>query len=225
MARRAKKAEQIPNVIVYGDDDPLWAAPELIHVEEMHARAKLLTGNVKPHAHQEMFQLVFALSGECDVQLDGAAQRVKGPCIVSIPAGVVHAFMFEEQSAGWVVTASSHLVVNTKKADDARLFASFLKTSFVLPLDAGGESMTALVKIFSLMMDEFQTAELARNAGLEALLRLVLIQVRRCLEEERAAFFESHHGRIQFPQISIGSTDVVIRFGHSPPIPCFFPNG
>jgi len=190
-----KKTDQIPNVIVYGNDDLIWSGPELIHVEAMCARAKLLTGNVKPHAHQELFQLVFALSGECNVQLDGASQRVEGPCIVSIPAGVVHAFMFEEESAGWVVTASSHLVVNLKRTDDAQLLAAFLKAPFILPLDEERDGVNVLTTIFTLMMDEFEGVKLARNVGLEALLRLLLIHVRRRLEQEETAFSETDENR------------------------------
>ncbi len=198
MRGKKKAVAEIPSVIVYGEEDHAWRDPELIHIEEMTTRAELLTGNVKPHAHQEMIQLVFALSGGCDVQLDGEATRVVGPCIISIPAGVVHAFSFEEESAGWVVTAASHLVVNTTNKADAKLFADFLREPFILPIESSTDELTSLTTIYSLMVKEFQAAEFGRAVSLENLLRLLLVQIRRQLNQEKEAFSDSDDGRKLF---------------------------
>ncbi|MDX9875611.1 MAG: helix-turn-helix domain-containing protein, partial [Spongiibacteraceae bacterium] len=85
-----------------GDEDPGF-----LHIERMRDRARLLQGRAVPHAHRNLFQLMFSAAGNCVLEVDGRTHSLTAPCAVYIPGGAVHSITFDDAvTAGWVVTAA-----------------------------------------------------------------------------------------------------------------------
>lgn len=168
---------------LYGQPDDSHA-PDFLHVEAMAARAQQLTRNIKPHVHRDMFQLAFAATGHCLLSLDRHTQLVDGPCVVGIPSSVVHGFEFDEQGRGWVLTLADQLLTDRHRGQEAQLFEPLLQAPFVLRLHTAPQEAEQLAWTFAHLLDEFQGNALGRGSSIDSLVRLLMIQLRRQLDQQ-----------------------------------------
>lgn len=83
---------------------------EPLHSETIAARSRRHDGEIRPHRHERLFQIVVIRRGALGATLDGADGRHRGPCVVTVPAGAIHGFRFERDVDGHVLTvADAHL--------------------------------------------------------------------------------------------------------------------
>ncbi|HRK40270.1 MAG TPA: helix-turn-helix domain-containing protein [Burkholderiaceae bacterium] len=98
----------IPRFALYGE--ALAAAPELLHIEDVHARSSLHQWEIAPHLHQGLYQVLWVRSGSVTAVLDERRQPLSGPVAIVVPPGVVHGFQFAPGTDGWVLTLNSRFL-------------------------------------------------------------------------------------------------------------------
>lgn len=103
--RRDGKA-RIVNYTLFGE---IADVPSLVHCETLEARAPRHDRRLGVHRHPRLHQWVLLVRGSGQVQIEADDLPMQAPCLVNIPPGVVHAFRFARDAAGWVVTLSSEL--------------------------------------------------------------------------------------------------------------------
>lgn len=101
-------APTIPRFALYGEAQ--GAAPELLHIEDVHARSSQYQWEISPHLHQGLYQVLWVRSGMVSAVLDEQRQSLPGPVAIVVPPAVVHGFQFAPGTDGWVLTLSSRFL-------------------------------------------------------------------------------------------------------------------
>ncbi|WP_309663769.1 helix-turn-helix domain-containing protein [Tabrizicola sp.] len=86
---------------LYGEKSPF---PDLLHIERIIDRAAGLQWQIEPHRHLHLHQNFLILGGQARLTLDGEIHLLEPPCLVNVPAGVVHGFTFSAGTEGYVLT-------------------------------------------------------------------------------------------------------------------------
>lgn len=110
MARAGKSRNgAVPAVDFYGDT-ATWPMPELVHSEPLVERSELHNWRIRPHRHNDLTQLFLILDGSGSARLDSVWYDLVSPCLLVIPARVVHEFKWERTSSGYVLSIRSDLI-------------------------------------------------------------------------------------------------------------------
>lgn len=115
----------IPAFYLYGE--PLRRVAEgFVHVESLDDRSRPSEWTIRPHVHRDLNHIILIAEGGGSMQAEGETVEFAAPCLLLIPAGVVHGFTWHRESRGWVTTIAeiylSHLV--ERDPDLAPLFRS-----------------------------------------------------------------------------------------------------
>jgi AraC family transcriptional activator of pobA len=101
------------------------------------------------------------------------------PAILTLPSGVIHAFLFRPGTEGWVVTVAESYAGEILRDIDESDVSRELVEPIVLHLEADATEFRRLSSWFDQVAHEFRWGTLGRVAGISALLRLIFIAVAR----------------------------------------------
>lgn len=103
----------IPAFYLYGE--PVRSVAEgFVHVEALDDRSRPSEWTIRPHVHRDLNHIILIAEGGGSMRAEGDTVDFTAPCMLLIPAGVVHGFTWHRESRGWVTTIAdlylSHLV-------------------------------------------------------------------------------------------------------------------
>jgi len=113
---------RLPTYALYGESGGkpgLGADIGWLHCESIAERSRLHDWEIGAHRHESLFQLLVIRSGSCETMLDGQRLRLRGPCLVTVPALVVHGFHFSPDVNGVVATVVEQRVQGLLDSDPA----------------------------------------------------------------------------------------------------------
>ncbi len=165
----------IPRFYLYGE--PHRAVNErFVHIESLDDRSRPSEWTIRPHAHLELNHLFHIAAGGGTIRVETEDRRFMTPCLMIVPAGVVHGFSWEAESRGSVITfASTYLQEINQRDRDLR---SLFRTVAIIDLhrDDDIEVNTTMVRL----MRELAWAAPGHRAAADAgLLTLMVIALRR----------------------------------------------
>lgn len=190
--RNPLQDQEIQRLAIYGEAAPSRPGqPALLdlHLEAMQARAEQLAYTVRPHVHPGMLQLLFAGGGACRAIIDGDAHTLVAPCLVSIPGGIAHCFNFGPDAAGWILTVAHDHVLDAPLVRNEDSVTSLLRQPHLIDLQSSPPQAALLATLFAQLDEELRNERRGRRAGVEYLLRLILLQHWRAVETRQ----EAHH--------------------------------
>lgn len=161
----------VPKFFLYGEA-PRAVGDRFLHYEALDDRTRPNNWNIRPHAHVNLNHVFHITEGGGQMQADGVATAFEAPCLLLIPAGVVHGFTYETETSGSVLTISEVYLqeLMRREADFRRLFA----TPMVVP-GAGeviGDGVARLSR-------ELAWTAPGHAAAVEALLLTLLVEILR----------------------------------------------
>jgi AraC family transcriptional activator of pobA len=95
----------IPSFFLYGEA-PIAVGDRFLHLESLDDRSRPSHWNIRPHAHADLNHIFFIAQGGGEMRADAAVIAFSAPCLLLLPARVVHGFSFETDTAGSVLTVS-----------------------------------------------------------------------------------------------------------------------
>lgn len=98
-------ATLVPRFFLYGEA-PRAVGDRFLHHEALDDRTRPNNWNIRPHAHANLNHIFHITEGGGEMQADGVARAFEAPCLLLIPAGVVHGFTYETETSGSVLTIS-----------------------------------------------------------------------------------------------------------------------
>jgi AraC family transcriptional regulator, transcriptional activator of pobA len=172
----AAAAASIPVFSLYGE--PL-GRPELgtVHVETVAARSRLYDWNIREHLHRDLYQLLAVHRGPVKAWVDGARHALRGPMLAVVPPGTVHAFAFEADTEGLVVTFSAALARELSNASPG--LAEFLDRPSALALRRAAIAGSDALALGSMLLRESGRSAPGREAALGGLLSAFLTNALR----------------------------------------------
>lgn len=166
----------VPGFFLFGE--PVRTVEgKFLHLETLDDRSRPNDWNIRPHAHADLNHIFHITAGAGVMKVEARAIAFAAPCLVLVPSGVVHGFVFEAESAGSVLTiADSYLrELCAREPDFTRLFLAPAQAA--LPAPSGvGASLAALSR-------ELNWTAPGRSAALEAHLMTVMVEALRLLAQ------------------------------------------
>ncbi len=126
-------APPIPSFYLYGEA-PRAVDGRFVHLEALDDRSRPSEWTIRAHSHAALHQLFLIRTGAGVMRVDGAALAFRAPCLLLAPAGTVHGFAYEAESAGSVLTLAV-AVLDELAARTPALAAVFARAA---ALDAAG---------------------------------------------------------------------------------------
>lgn len=181
------KAAAVPRYFLFGE--PAHEADErFFHIETIADRSKLYDWKIRPHAHRDLHQLLVLLEGGADIRLETPGEPVRAPALLLVPAGTVHAFQFDRDTRGYVITmAITHL---DELARREPAFRALFEAPLNVRLTRAAADELELEDALEHLHREFLWSARARIAAAEARLVTVLVAALRAVDERKTASYE-----------------------------------
>ncbi|WP_286237867.1 helix-turn-helix domain-containing protein [Neptuniibacter halophilus] len=183
----AAAGSRISTYSLYSEDTSR-SDPEFIHIEDIRTRAELFDWTINIHTHPKMFQLIYVRYGEVRIHLDGLEQIEQGPCLITIPSGVVHGFQFSrEQTRGSVITVSQLLVLDEQFQHRFPFYDELFSRALVIPLQEQDADLELIDQQIADLKREYRDDLAGKTVMFEWLLYSLLIRIGRKLKSAYAS--------------------------------------
>ncbi len=170
----------MPAFFLYGE--PLRPPEEpLVHIETIAARSRLHDWVIRAHRHRDLHQVLLLQRGRVKARLDAQVATLRAPAAIVVPPGMVHAFDFQRETVGCVVSFSRALAVQLPSGGST--VPEFLEHGAALPLDRALLDQTDLTRLADMLLREFARAAPARRLALSGLLAALLANLGRFLPD------------------------------------------
>lgn len=170
---------RLPTYALYGETS---AAADLgwLHCESIAERSRLHDWEIRAHRHEALFQLLVIRSGRFTALLDEQELELRGPCVVTVPALVVHGFHFSPDVDGVVVTMLEQRVLEQLRSEP--LLAQRVVRPQGQPLSraAGIDAW----RTTQALLREYHGHERWRSLGVDGTLLHLLVQAARALHDD-----------------------------------------
>lgn len=180
MADDAKLSAVIPLFGLYGEADS--DNPQFVHLENIASRSSLNAWQIQPHRHGHMFQLLIMRNGEVEVRLDEQLHTSREPCVISVPAGVVHGFKFKPNTSGYVLTLAEPMVLAAEPRAQQQ-FATLFEQAHFTRYPESDPLFTELILLVEQIGRELERADAGRTLMCEWLTRAALLTLKRRIDQ------------------------------------------
>ena len=173
---------RLPTYALYGESGSkpgLGADIGWLHCESIAERSRLHDWEIGVHRHESLFQLLVIRSGSCDATLDGQRLNLRGPCLVTVPALVVHGFHFSPDVKGIVATVIEQHVQGLLDPDPALKEHVMRPHAQAIPRSAGAEIDRAV----QALLREYHGHADWRSVALDVTLLHLLVLAGRALTD------------------------------------------
>lgn len=177
----------VPRFALYGTQQtPAWA--DLVHLEHIPERSSRYNWEIDPHVHEGLLQVLYVRSASAggEALMDERVWAIAAPCLIIIPAGVVHGFHFRNDTDGPVITAAQRPLESLVAAIAPELLPHIRRPQ-VLPVDAEGRFAGGLLPLFESVERELAYAATGQVAGGMCLLAALFVQIARISASAAAA--------------------------------------
>ncbi len=166
----------IPHFFLYGEP-PQDAAARFLHVEGLAERSRPNNWNIRPHAHRDLHHIFHITSGGGEVSFDGVTTHMTAPFLLVAPAGVVHAFAWDADTDGAVLTLAE-AYARELLAHEPQLAALFDGAASLAVDDAEARAM-GLNEAFLRISHETAWDAPGHGAAIQAQLLIILVAALR----------------------------------------------
>lgn len=166
---------QIPSYQLYGEKPP-QTAEFWLHCETLPERTHLHNWEIAPHRHDAFFQLFWLSEGRGEI-VGGVPLPFEAPCILFIPPGAVHGFIYSRDADGLVVTALADRLHSISASD--RQIALFGEAIAIVPLSGSDGDARFAAECIHRIHHELAGQAPGRTILLETLMTACLVSLAR----------------------------------------------
>jgi AraC family transcriptional activator of pobA len=154
----------VPHFLLYGEASGP-ADPGFLHLETVAARSRVHDWTIRPHAHDDLLQVLFVSAGGGRMLLPSGARAFRAPAAIAVPPGAVHGFAFSPGTEGHVLTIAAARAESLAAGDPD--LAAALSRPACADLPDGPEA-AELASAASALAAELDGAEPARGRAADA---------------------------------------------------------
>jgi len=166
------RSAPVPRFFLYGEP-PRDAAERFVHIETIADRGRLHDWEIRAHTHRDLHQLLVILGGSGSMRAENTSHAFAAPSLLLVPAGVVHAFVFEKDTRGYVVTVAESALADLAAREPA--FRALFDGAMAVDMRDSGLETHELEEAVVRLQREFQWAAPAHAAATEARLVTLLV--------------------------------------------------
>jgi AraC family transcriptional activator of pobA len=162
----------VPSFFLFGE--PVRTVEgRFVHLEDLDDRSRPNDWNIRPHAHADLNHVFHIVTGGGVMRDEAAETMFTAPCLLLVPAGVVHGFAWQAETTGSVLTlANSYLRELVDREPD---FAGLFELAQSIDLGAS----TVVARAIARLSRELNWSAPGGRAAVEAHLLAVLVEALR----------------------------------------------
>jgi len=174
----------IPHFGLYGESI-VSNDPGFVHIEDIAARSEENGWLIKPHRHNNMFQILCMVDGQLELQLDEHNHSLAGGWVITVPPGVVHGFRFRPNTEGAVLTLAEPLLTAGRYQRSRRYFGELIGTPHIIEFQRQSVLFDQLLQYLGLIARECKQSQTGYEFMLEWLVGMVLVALKRQFDQQR----------------------------------------
>ncbi|SNR82098.1 MULTISPECIES: AraC family transcriptional regulator [Hymenobacter] len=167
---------------LYGDDKA-QVSHSYIYSQLIAPRSRATNWGLKPHVHDNLYQLFFLEAGKATLDADVEPVELSTPCVVLIPARVVHGFTFSPQVKGRSLTVAEALLDTILQVSPSILIE--LNSLHVLSAFTEEESFAELLSLERHIHAEMHSHLPERQLALNGYFKLLFVKLFRLLKHKQ----------------------------------------
>jgi AraC family transcriptional activator of pobA len=101
---------------IYGDNS-IDMVRDIIHITPMEITGKRHEWYIKPHVHNDLFQIFVVESGTLELIINDESQIVESVSFFSIPKNISHGLRMNADTKGWVISLYDKSLENMLQLD------------------------------------------------------------------------------------------------------------
>lgn len=179
MPSKSNQYIDIPEFFLFGEA-PKTVGHHYLHLEPLSDRSRPNNWNIRSHSHTSLSHIFHLISGSGTMHAEDRSYSFVAPCVLLVPAGVVHGFQFAPESEGTVLTISEAYLQELSLRE--RAFGTLFAAPAAVPL---GE--TIIPSSLRRLAQELSWIAAGHDVAVEAHLLCVLVACVRALEQARSA--------------------------------------
>jgi AraC family transcriptional activator of pobA len=175
---------------------------DFLHVETIESRSSPNDWHIRTHSHANLNHVLHVGLGGGRLIAETLPLKFTAPCLVLIPARVVHAFDFERATAGSVLTLSEAYLRDLLVRDSE--LADLFQVPLILGLSNGTKESTTIAQCLDDLVTELTWRAPSHKMAVEARLLSLLITTYRV----------QHHTRGEVQRTHSADAQLVANFRH-----------
>ena len=177
--------DPVPTFYLYGEP-PQTVADDFLHVESLDHRSRPAGWRIRPHAHRELNHLILIKRGGGAMEVEASTSSFEAPCLLLIPARIVHGFRWYDESSGSVITLANSYrdELIRRDSDIAPLFAGPAVAALAHDVASGIDRQAEI------LIRELGWAAPGHRAAVDAALMAILVLALRSLAVHSASSAE-----------------------------------
>ena len=166
---------------IYGDSKAR-ISHDYLQSQSIVPRPRLTDWGLKPHLHENLFQLFFLEAGHASFEAP-ARTELRTPCLVIIPANTVHGFTFSPQVKGRTLTLAEALLDTILQATPGVLVE--LNTVHIMSDFSSEVSFADLLALEQQIHQEIYSDLPGKQLALNGYFKLLFVKIFRLLHHNR----------------------------------------
>lgn len=150
----------------------------LIHIEDIAHRSRGLDWKIAPHRHDKLTQIVCIFDDKWQVKLDDNHYHLDGNCVVLIPPGVVHSFVFRANARGYVLSLNQDMLFEVLEPKRNVTLLDLVSAPQVVEFRDHSQ-IESFIAYVDLVVKEIRRVEPDQHFILEHLVQLILSTIKR----------------------------------------------
>ena len=131
----------VPSFFLFGEP-PRTVEGRFLHLESLDDRSRPNDWNIRAHAHADLNHVFHIAAGRGAMHIEGEVLPFAAPCLLIVPARIVHGFAYEAETSGRVLTIADSYLRDLMARDPS--FGSLFKSPLALALAEGSDVDEAL---------------------------------------------------------------------------------
>lgn len=185
--KNTSDALQIQNYNLFGEAKGL---PDVVHCESIAARSVLHNWEFAPHRHARLHQFLLIQKGGGKAELEGHTHNLSSSSVVNVPKGCIHAFAFQKNTHGWVITLGEEIL--TENLKDSEGLRTILSHAGVF------KSTTQIRTLMKDISEEHASLDFARAHILRSMSGLLIGYISRIIAQSDAKATRTIQSDLQF---------------------------
>lgn len=181
---------------LYGNDS-IEFVKGLINVYPFGEIGKLYDGEVKPHVHNNLFQIFIIESGSTQLFFNENQFTISGPCFITVPKNTEHGFKHKTDMNGWIITLSDKVLENVLYREADVIFE--MDAIHITTINLNDETLKEVYQTMQKCIAEYQNNLPGKLLMLQNLVGQIIVQLYRLPSESRKIITSSDNsGKIYF---------------------------
>jgi AraC family transcriptional regulator, transcriptional activator of pobA len=179
---------EIKNFGLYGREASTVAA-EFIHLVSIDSSCRKHNWVIKPHFHSKLYQFFFIESGQGKFVFNEKTRHFSDKTLIIMPENNLHGFEFSEDTIGFTLSVSSHIVNKIIGLD--KELAYEINRVRLINLNNNTLEFDSLMTTINSMQRELAQKEEKIELALEVLIGLLMIKIYRLRDKVGKEYIES----------------------------------